>query len=97
MPFGILVAQWRMYHRVLEVQLEVAEKYVKAICVLHNFLRMTAQTPGVGGSITGSEMEQLPGLGRVGANNLAREAIRVRETFSAFLSTEGVVPWQHDV
>ena len=93
--FGILVAQWRMYHRVLEVQPEVAEKCVKATCVLHNFLRMTAQTPGVGGSVTGSEVEPLPGLGRVGANNSAREAIRVRETLSAFFSTEGVVPWQH--
>lgn len=95
--FGILAAQWRMYHRVLDVQPEVAEKCVKATCVLHNFLRMTAQTPGAGGSITGSEVEPLPGLGRVGANNSAREAIRVRETFSAFFSTEGVVPWQHNV
>ena len=44
-----------------------------------------------------SEVEPLPGLGRVGANNSAREAIRVRETFSAFFSTEGVVPWQHNI
>ena len=95
--FGILVAQWRMYHHVLEVQPEVAEKCVKATCVLHNFLRMTAQTPGVGGSVTRTEVEPLPGLGRVGVNNSAREAIRVRETFSAFFSTERVVPWQHNV
>ena len=90
--FSILAAQWRMYHRVLEVQPEVAEKCMKATCVFHNFLRMTAQTPGVGGIITGSEVEPLPGLGRVGVNNSAREAIRVRETFSAIFSTEGVVP-----
>ena len=93
--FGILAAQWRMYRRSLEVRTQVAEKCVKATCVLHNFLRKT--TPGTRGSLPGCEVEPLPGLGRLAANNSAREAFRVRETFTEYFSAEGTVPWQASV
>jgi len=42
--FGIISSQWRMYRRAIKLQPEVAEKCVKATCVLHNFLRETTQT-----------------------------------------------------
>ncbi len=48
----------------------------------------------MGGSIVDGEVEPLPGLGRLAANNSAREAIRVWETFTSYFSTEGTVPWQ---
>lgn len=45
--FGILFSQWRMYGCVIEVQPVIAERCVKATCVLHNFLRSTTQTAAV--------------------------------------------------
>ncbi len=87
--FGILAAQWRMYRRSLEVRADVAERCVKATCVLHNFLRKT--TPVVRGNIPGGDVEPLPGLGRLAANNSAREPV------IAYFSTEGMVPWQASV
>ncbi|KAM6926036.1 uncharacterized protein PEZ65_009648 [Lycodopsis pacificus] len=93
--FGILSSQWRMYRRAIEVHPEVAEKCVKATCVLHNFLRKTTPTTAV--TIPVGEVEPLPDLGRIAANNSAREAIRVREAFTAYFSAEGTVPWQDTV
>ena len=75
---------------------EVAERCVKATCVLHNFLRSTTQTATVR-SIPAGEVEPLPGLGRLAANFSGREAIRMRETFISFFSAEGAVPWQDNV
>ncbi|KAM3621251.1 uncharacterized protein V6R79_008446 [Siganus canaliculatus] len=83
--FGVLASQWQLYRRALEVQPDVAEICVKATCVLHNFLRLTTSTPVVRGASTGADMELLPGLGRVAANNSGREAIRVRDTFVLLL------------
>ncbi|KAM3619274.1 uncharacterized protein V6R79_005436 [Siganus canaliculatus] len=95
--FGILACQWRLYRRALEVQPVVAEKCVKATCVLHNFLRLTTSTPVVRGASTDVDMELLPGLGRVAANNSGREAIRVRDTFSSYFSAEGAVQWKASI
>lgn len=58
--FRILSSQWRMYRQAIEVHPEVAEKCVKATCVLRNFVRRTAQTPAVR-SIAVGEVEPLPG------------------------------------
>ena len=97
--FGILSSQWRVYRRPMEVQPEVAERCVKATCVLHNFLRRSSQTPAGRGSmpVAIGEVEPLPGLGRIAANNSAREAVRVRETLTSFFSAEGAVSWQDSV
>ncbi len=43
--------------------------------------------------VQGAE-DSLLSLGRVAANNSAREAIRVRDSFMAHFSAEGAVPWQ---
>ncbi|XP_048011495.1 uncharacterized protein LOC125245091 [Megalobrama amblycephala] len=93
--FGMLSAQWRLYRRLIEVHPEVAEKCVKATCVLHNFMRSSAarQAPAVREVVATGE-EPLPGLGRVAANNSSREALRVRDTFMAHFSAEGAVSWQ---
>ncbi|KAL3045382.1 hypothetical protein OYC64_013618 [Pagothenia borchgrevinki] len=94
--FGILSSQWRMYRRVIEVQPEVADKFVKATCILHNFLRRTTQA-NTQRAISVADVEPLPGLGRIAANNSAREAIRVREVFTSYFNAEGTVRWQDDV
>ncbi|XP_058628314.1 uncharacterized protein zgc:194221 [Onychostoma macrolepis] len=91
--FEILSSQWRMYHRLIEVQPDVVERCVKATCLLHNFMRRSAEVPAVRGVVQGAE-DSLQSLGRVAANNSAREAIRVRDSFMAHFSAEGAVPWQ---
>ncbi|XP_067270790.1 uncharacterized protein [Pseudorasbora parva] len=91
--FGILSSQWRMYRRLIEVHPDVVEGCVKATCVLHNFMRQSSEAPAVRGVVQGSE-DSLQSLGRVAANNSAREAIRVRESFMAHFSAEGAVAWQ---
>lgn len=97
--FRILSSQWRVYRRPMEVHPELAERCVKAICVLHNVLRRTSQTPAGRASIPVAigEVEPLPGLGRIAANNSAREAIRLREMLTSFFSAEGAVSWQDSV
>ncbi|CAL8403742.1 unnamed protein product [Boreogadus saida] len=88
---------WRIYRRVIEVRPELAERCIKATCVLHNFLRRTAPTAAVRECIPGDAVEPLPRLGRVAANNAGREAIRIRETLTSYFSEEGTVSWQDDI
>ncbi|CAH1995347.1 unnamed protein product [Acanthoscelides obtectus] len=38
--FGIMCNKWRILHRPLDVNIGFAEKIVKAICTLHNYVRM---------------------------------------------------------
>uniref|UniRef100_A0A3B4HC48 DDE Tnp4 domain-containing protein n=1 Tax=Pundamilia nyererei TaxID=303518 RepID=A0A3B4HC48_9CICH len=79
---------WKLYRRAMELRPEIAEKCVKATCVLHNFLRCVDErgAPAV--------VEPLQGLGRMAANNSSREAVLVREKFMTHFSTEGAVSWQ---
>ncbi|KAM9517241.1 uncharacterized protein ACWYII_044303 [Salvelinus alpinus] len=37
----------------------------------------------------------LQDVSRMGSNNAAREAIRVREIFTSYFFEEGAIPWQH--
>lgn len=37
--FGILANKWRIFHRPLNVDIDLAEKIIKAACILHNFVR----------------------------------------------------------
>ncbi|CAL8377342.1 unnamed protein product [Gadus morhua 'NCC'] len=46
------------------------------------------------GNIPAGEVDPLPGLGRVAANNSVREAIRIREAFTSYFSAGGTVPWE---
>ena len=38
--FGIFVARWRIYHRIINVKPENVDKIIKATVCLHNFLRI---------------------------------------------------------
>ncbi|KAL0177586.1 hypothetical protein M9458_026480 [Cirrhinus mrigala] len=92
--FGILAAQWRVYRRVLGVSLEVAEKIVKATCMLHNFLRkdvLTAPAP----TLTTEPSLGMQNAPRLGTNNASRDAAAVRDKFAEyFISPAGRVPLQ---
>ncbi len=91
--FGILAAQWRVYRRVLGVSPNVAEKIVKATCMLHNFLRdvLTAPAP----TLTTEPSLGMQNAPRLGTNNASRDAVAVRDRFAEyFMSPAGGVPWQ---
>ncbi|NP_001129460.1 uncharacterized protein LOC100191015 [Danio rerio] len=92
--FGILTAQWRMYRGAIEISPANVDACVKATCVLHNFLRSTTSTRIPLPSAADGDAAGLQEVTRVGSNNATREAIRVRETFTSYFSTEGAVPWQ---
>uniref|UniRef100_A0A3B3T7M1 DDE Tnp4 domain-containing protein n=1 Tax=Paramormyrops kingsleyae TaxID=1676925 RepID=A0A3B3T7M1_9TELE len=80
--FGILATQWRLYRRVLGVTPEMAEKVVKATCILHNLLRVDQA----------EEPLQVP------SSEPDSKAITIREKFTQyFSSTEGPVPWQENI
>ncbi|XP_035995635.1 protein ALP1-like [Fundulus heteroclitus] len=95
--FGILAAQWRIYHRVIGVSPENVEAVVKATVALHNFQRWnsTAENP------VPLEERDIPALQqarRAGANNATQEAVAVRESFNSYFSSAvGEVPWQYNV
>uniref|UniRef100_A0A3B3T7F3 Zgc:194221 n=1 Tax=Paramormyrops kingsleyae TaxID=1676925 RepID=A0A3B3T7F3_9TELE len=93
--FGILTAQWRMYRGVIEISPANVDACVKATCVLHNFLRRSTNSTRMPIPSAGDgEAAGLQEVTRVGSNNPTREAIRVREKFMTYFSTEGAVPWQ---
>lgn len=98
--FGILATQWRLYRRVLGVTPEMAEKVVKATCILHNLLRVdqAEEPPQVPSSEPDSSTGAMGDLHRMSSNNSSREAITIREKFTQyFSSTEGPVPWQENI
>ncbi|XP_029944258.1 putative nuclease HARBI1 [Salarias fasciatus] len=92
--FGIWSAQWRAFRGALEILPEVAEKCVKATCLLHNFMRPAAlhHVPAQRGAA--AQDEPLQSVGRMGANNATRDATSAREVFMAHFCEEGAVPWQ---
>lgn len=38
--FGILANKWRIFHRPIDVNTDMAENIIKAACILHNFVRI---------------------------------------------------------
>uniref|UniRef100_A0A673IN56 Zgc:194221 n=1 Tax=Sinocyclocheilus rhinocerous TaxID=307959 RepID=A0A673IN56_9TELE len=98
--FGILATQWRLYRRVLGVTPEMAEKAIKATCILHNLLRVdqAEDHPQAPSSEPDSSARAMGDLHRMSSNNSSREAITIREKFTQyFSSTEGAVPWQENI
>lgn len=95
--FGILAAQWRIYHRVIGVSPANVDAIVKATVALHNCQRWnsTVEAPAP------HEEQHFPALTRlrkVSTNNSTREAVAVRESFTSYFSSAaGVVPWQHNI
>uniref|UniRef100_A0A9J7YEV0 DDE Tnp4 domain-containing protein n=1 Tax=Cyprinus carpio carpio TaxID=630221 RepID=A0A9J7YEV0_CYPCA len=72
--FGIMAAQFRVYHRVMELSPCNAEKIVQATTILHNFIRWGHQnSPSTTGSADPSTA--LNAAGRMGSNTASREAL----------------------
>lgn len=88
--FGILANKWRIFHRPLNVKLELAESIVKTCCLLHNFVR---DRDGVQfeDTLTVQGLQDMPHCLARGGNI----AHGIRDEFANyFVSPEGEVPWQ---
>lgn len=89
--FGILANKWRIFHRPLNVEQDLAELIIKVCCLLHNFVRERdgfrfEDTLTVDGF---DEMQCVPRM------NPGRTATTVREHFANyFMSAEGQLPFQ---
>uniref|UniRef100_A0A8C5MGS5 DDE Tnp4 domain-containing protein n=1 Tax=Leptobrachium leishanense TaxID=445787 RepID=A0A8C5MGS5_9ANUR len=88
--FGILSNKWRILHCPLNLQLENAISVVKAVCVLHNFVRHRDGFRFQGLFLVHS-MESTDLLASLGS----RHGASVRDKFAAyFMSPEGELSWQ---
>lgn len=87
--FGILSNKWRIFHRPLNVDIDLAEMIIKVCCLLHNFVRdrdgyRFEDTLDVVG------LSDLPPNPRQGGKN----ANDVRDIFANFFMGEGQLSWQ---
>ena len=88
--FGILANKWRIFHRPLDVSIDMADEIIQACCVLHNFVR---HLDGYNFEDTLSGlMESIPIVGTRG-NNIGKTT---RDHFKNYLCCdEGSVSWQN--
>ncbi|XP_022183432.1 protein ALP1-like [Myzus persicae] len=91
--FGILTNKWRIFHRPLNVSMELTEEIVKACCVLHNFVRARdgVQFDDIL-TVNGFDEMHSPSSTILGG----RTANDIRDQFADyFISPEGELPWQY--
>lgn len=88
--FGILANKWRILHRPLDVNVELADCIIKTCCILHNYVR---KNDGFNFEDTLScDLESVPPRGVRGTIN----GVNVRNMFLYhFNSREGSIPWQN--
>lgn len=87
--FGILANKWQIFHRPINVNLDLAVSIVKTCCVLHNYVRER----------DGYQFEDtltIPGLQEVpkGSQRATRRGVSYRDMFADYFMTEGKLSWQ---
>lgn len=106
--FGIMAARFRICQRPIITSVETAEKIVKAIVVLHNFLLpqpkycfpQFSDFISQSGNIIEGQWRQMEisstfrRIGRAGGQAHSRYAANIREEFKNYFLHEGAVPWQ---
>lgn len=103
--FGILAKKWEIFQQPLRADVENAEKFVKAACALHNFVRTRdgkmqdkPTTTGTGESPEADsnallDWERIEHPGR-----RSDKAINAREAFADyFMSDQGRVDWVNEL
>ncbi|XP_068211223.1 uncharacterized protein [Palaemon carinicauda] len=95
--FGILANKWRIFHRPLNVSVELAEIITRACCILHNFVR---KRDGHRYHDSANNPNDKTGLGNIlSAENVqgGRNANKIRDSFASyFVTEEGALPWQYE-
>lgn len=99
--FGILMQRFRCFRGPLQVEPQNAARIVRAACVLHNYLREKTMAENRSNE---QEMDDAacnleesafaPLRGMISSHMYSRDAGEVRNTFKAFFSGPGAVPWQ---
>lgn len=88
--FGIMCSKWRILHRPLDVKIEFAENIVKAICVLHNYVRVR---DGFKYEDTLYEAP-LSNLNPTYTGRNVRDADTIRKQFTNHFINDGKLEWQ---
>lgn len=90
--FGIMTNKWRILHRPLNVSVDMAESILKAICILHNFVRTRD-------GYTFEDTLTVQGLVPLVATRYtvrSKQVTDIRDGFAEyFVSAEGELPWQY--
>ena len=92
--FGVMSSMWRIMRKPIEVQPNFATNMVKAVCVLHNYIK--DKEPDCTRELiqNDSHIQQWEGLPR-DSGRARSEAMSVRNALmSYFLSPAGSLPWQ---
>ncbi|XP_022181966.1 protein ALP1-like [Myzus persicae] len=91
--FGILSNKWRIFHRPIDVDVELVIDIVKCCCVLHNFVR-ARDGYDFEDSLTVTGMEDI----ELDNNfNVNRSVNRYRDALANYFSSElGQVAWQNE-
>jgi len=107
--FGILVWQFCIFSRSIDVKVDTVDDTVVAACSLHNWLRQTTPAYLTQQSVDGEDRyigEIIPGLWRSevkallstpgcrGSKNYTKEASEVLELYKEYFWDKGCVPWQ---
>lgn len=88
--FGILSNKWRIFHRPINVHIDLAKKIVKTCCILHNFVRSRDSysyddTLTVTGFVHTIDRDRDRG---------GRTALSVRDKLAEYFVTHNPLPWQ---
>lgn len=91
--FGILANKWRIFHRPLNVSVELAESITKCCCVLHNFVRRRDGYRNEDYEVQCNNV--ITDIQTMGPAQGGRTANKIRDSFAQFFMTdEGALPWQ---
>lgn len=108
---GILAQRWRILFRMIVASHQKAVSLIRAICVLHNYLRSISDdmyVPAGYADAPAEEGDVAEGFWRQNANqsltshgmqsrSLSGDGLSVREYLCEHFSAVGSVPWQLDV
>lgn len=95
--FGILANRFRVLLNVIPLAVDKVELITYACCVLHNFLlekNASWYIPSDMNTSTDNVTFTLQGVSQQGGNRSTSRASEIRDQFSEYFNTVGVVPWQ---
>lgn len=90
--FGILASKWQILHRPLNVKKEFAVVIIKALCVLHNYVR---ERDGYDFKDTLTVPEALLEIPASLPNRANRTSTEYRDIFANYFNTDGRLPWHN--